>query len=109
MRYTVGPFIAEIIAHIKKAAEGKAQRYSHLFMHDGDIAPLAASLGIKTLRWPGMASNIALELWKADKHYVRVLYSGSTIHSTMADLEWMALDDFVSEWAKFVPKDLSEC
>lgn len=109
VRYTVGPFIAEIIAHIKKAAAGKAQRYSHLFMHDGDIAPLAASLGIKTLRWPGMASNIAIELWKADKHYVRVLYSGSTMRSTMADLEWIALDEFVSEWAKSVPKDLSEC
>lgn len=29
----------------------------------GDIGPILGALGIKALRWPGMGSNIAFEVW----------------------------------------------
>ena len=111
IKLTSGLMIGEIIDHLKNVSSGSAATYSHLFMHDGDIAPLAASLGIKTLRWPGMASNIAIETWKTgEEYYVRVLYSGSPIRSTLGNLEWIPLKQLIHKWSTYVPKDITaEC
>lgn len=112
IRLTSGLLIRDTLRQLREIASGHSKRsYVHLFMHDGDIAPLAASLGIQTLRWPGMGSNIALELWNAGgSHYVRVLYSGLPIRSTHGDLEWMELHKFAQMWSDYVPKDVvSEC
>lgn len=61
-----GVFIAEVLQHLNavKQANGKQQlAYSHTFVHDGDIGPVLGALGITALRWPGMGSNIAIEVW----------------------------------------------
>ena len=113
IKFTSGLFIKDLIELLKDMADSsKDLRYAHLFMHDGDLGPLAGSLGIQTLRWPGMGSNIAIELWKTDndKHFVRALYSGWPIRSTLADLDWIELDEFLKKWGQFIPNDyVDEC
>ena len=113
IRLTSGLYIKDLIEQLKEMNSGNSDlQYVHHFMHDGDIGPLAGSLGIKSLRWPGMASNIAIELWTANdgKNYVRALYSGHTIHSRHGNMEWMPFDDFISYWSKFVPANfVSQC
>lgn len=107
IQLTSGLYIADLLKQVQDIASGKSSlTYVHNFMHDGDMGPLAGSLGIKSLRWPGMASNIAIELWKSGSAtYVRVLYGGSTIRSRFGNMEWMALDQFVQIWSRFVPHD----
>jgi 2-phosphoxylose phosphatase len=59
-----GLFIGEIIRGIKALQNGTTKaKYVHDFVHDGDIGPIAGALGITALRWPGMGSNIAFEIW----------------------------------------------
>jgi acid phosphatase len=59
-----GLFIGEIVSDLKAALDGTSSiDYSHIFIHDGDIGPMLGALGINALRWPGMASNIAFEVW----------------------------------------------
>lgn len=59
-----GLFIGEIISRLQAVLGGKSSLdYSHVFVHDGDIGPILGALGIETLRWPAMASNIAFEVW----------------------------------------------
>jgi acid phosphatase len=59
-----GLFIGEIISRLQAVLDGKTSLdYSHIFIHDGDIGPILGALGIETLRWPGMASNVAFEVW----------------------------------------------
>lgn len=59
-----GLFIGEILARFQAVQNGTSSvDYSHIFVHDGDIGPILGSLGIKALRWPAMASNIAFEIW----------------------------------------------
>lgn len=59
-----GVFIGEIIARLRAVQKGTSSLdYSHIFIHDGDIGPILGALGIDGLRWPGMASNIAFEVW----------------------------------------------
>lgn len=61
-----GLFIGEIINRLEKVANGTSGlSYSHVFVHDGDLAPVLGALGIKGLRWPAMGSNIAFEIWYA--------------------------------------------
>lgn len=59
-----GLFLGEILARFEGVKTGTfTGRYSHIFVHDGDIGPVAGALGIEALRWPGMASNIVFEIW----------------------------------------------
>lgn len=59
-----GLFIGEILQRLEAIGQGDSPLvYSHNFIHDGDIAPILGALGIKALRWPGMGSNIAIEVW----------------------------------------------
>jgi acid phosphatase len=59
-----GLFIGEILGRIEAVVNGtNSLSYSHIFVHDGDIGPVAGALGITELRWPGMAANIAFEIW----------------------------------------------
>jgi acid phosphatase len=104
-----GLFIGEIVDHISAVAGGKEQtvRFSHTFAHDGDIGPLTGALGIRALRWPGMGANIAIELWNVDSSYfVRVLYCGSPIRSTLGDLSWTPVEQFVAILSSYVPDDM---
>lgn len=59
-----GLFIGEMVGHFEAVLNGTSgTAYRHIFVHDGDIGLVAGALGIKALRWPGMASNIAFEIW----------------------------------------------
>ena len=61
-----GLFLKEIATRLESVAESTLVRaYTHHFLHDGDLCPVLGALGIEQLRWPGMASNIAFEVWYA--------------------------------------------
>lgn len=113
IQLTSGLYIQDLIGQLHEMKDENSElQYVHHFMHDGDIGPLAGSLGIESLRWPGMASNIAIELWTTDDHqtFVRVLYSGHTIRSKHGNLDWMPFDDFIKLWSEYVPKNfVSQC
>ncbi|ESZ93517.1 putative histidine acid phosphatase [Sclerotinia borealis F-4128] len=111
-----GPFIGEIVSRLERVSNGAIQegKYSHIFVHDGDIGPVAGALGINALRWPGMGSNIAFEVWKVedytkaycDTYFVRVLYSGKPMESIHGDMDWMPLESLLEILRQFVPKDI---
>lgn len=108
IQLTSGLYIKDMLKQLQDVADGKSSlTYIHHFMHDGDIAPLAGSLGIRSLRWPGMGSNIAIELWKTDdkQTFVRVLYGGHTLQSRHGNMDWMPFDRFVHVWSQYVPRD----
>ena len=59
-----GMFIKEVVNRLQTVASGRSDLvYAHAFIHDGDLGPILGALGIDQLRWPGMGSNIAFELW----------------------------------------------
>lgn len=61
---TEGLFLQEIAHRLKLVSEDALPRvYTHNFVHDGDLGPTLGALGIQQLRWPGMGSNIAFEVW----------------------------------------------
>ncbi|KAK9453393.1 putative histidine acid phosphatase [Dipodascopsis uninucleata] len=104
-----GLFIGEIVSNFEAVLRGdKDYVFRHTFVHDGDIGPVLGALGIKALRWPAMASNIAFEIWETSKsqHYVRVLYSGHTLKTIYGDLEWMPLTQLIKILKKYVPDDI---
>ncbi|APA10747.1 hypothetical protein SS1G_12383 [Sclerotinia sclerotiorum 1980 UF-70] len=112
-----GLFIGEVVSRLESVANGTIQegKYSHIFVHDGDIGPIAGALGIDALRWPGMGSNIAFEIWKIhnstatiDGYFARVLYSGQPMKSIYGDMDWMPLESLLGILRKFVPADIVE-
>lgn len=63
IQLTEGLFIGEILAQIEGVVNGTSPlKVAHTFVHDGDVGPIAGALGINQLRWPGMGSNIAMEI-----------------------------------------------
>ncbi|KAJ8065814.1 hypothetical protein OCU04_006477 [Sclerotinia nivalis] len=112
-----GLFIGDIVSRLESVANGTIQegKYSHIFVHDGDIGPIAGALGINALRWPGMGSNIAFEIWKIqnttakiDGHFARVLYSGQPMKSVYGDMDWMPLETVLNILRRFMPVDIVE-
>ncbi|KAF7910046.1 uncharacterized protein EAF01_003764 [Botrytis porri] len=111
-----GLFIGEIVSRLENVANGtiKGGKYGHTFVHDGDIGPVAGALGINALRWPGMGSNIAVEIWKLrnpvspaiDGHFARVLYSGQPMQSSHGNLDWVPLQTLLGILKQFVPTDI---
>ncbi|KAJ5561941.1 hypothetical protein N7461_000702 [Penicillium sp. DV-2018c] len=108
-----GLFIGEIISRLQAVQDGSSSvDYSHTFIHDGDIGPILGSLGVEALRWPGMASNIAFEVWKTEveQHdaslYARVLYSGHPLRSIHGPLDWIPLSRLIDIMSPYVPQDI---
>ncbi|KAJ5158716.1 Histidine phosphatase superfamily clade-2 [Penicillium coprophilum] len=108
-----GLFIGEIISRLQAVLDGNSSLdYSHIFIHDGDIGPILGSLGIEALRWPGMASNVAFEVWETGdkKHgksfYARVLYSGHPVRSIHGLLDWVPLSKLIDIMRPYVPEDI---
>lgn len=61
-----GLFLQEIANRLKMVSQDDLGRvYTHNFVHDGDLGPALGAFGIQQLRWPGMGSNIAIEVWYA--------------------------------------------
>ncbi|ORY77316.1 histidine phosphatase superfamily [Protomyces lactucae-debilis] len=103
-----GVLIAELLGLLERKKAGETQiRYAHVFAHDGDLGPLLGSLGVPSVRWPGMGAEIVFELYEttAGVFMVRVLYGGQPIESTHGSLSWIALDDFAKMWRAYVPED----
>lgn len=106
---TAGLFIGEMLHRFESVEAGtNTIKYEHDFLHDGDVGPLAGALGITALRWPGMGSNLAFELWKteAGSIYARVLYSGQPIETVYGMLDWIALSRLTDILRPFVPSDV---
>ncbi|KAL4804588.1 histidine phosphatase superfamily [Aspergillus unguis] len=106
---TEGLFIAELVRAFRAVvAKDSEIVYSHTFFHDGDIAPLLGALGIRVLRWPGMASNVAFEIWETEnkEFYARVLYSGRTIETVHGVLEWIPISKLIDILSPFIPEDI---
>ncbi|KAF2480805.1 histidine phosphatase superfamily [Neohortaea acidophila] len=104
-----GLFIQEILARFAAVEAGtNTIKYEHDFIHDGDIGPVAGALGISSLRWPGMGSNIAFELWRIDggSIYARVLYSGQPMETIYGLLEWLPLSQLVGILQEYVPENI---
>ncbi|KAF4632752.1 hypothetical protein G7Y89_g5365 [Cudoniella acicularis] len=107
-----GLFIGEILTHFQAVKNGKAgeMKYSHTFVHDGDIGPVLGALGINVLRWPAMGSNIAFEIWQTEDRnstfYARVLYSGQPVETIHGTLDWLLLDDLIAILQPYVPTDI---
>ncbi|KAJ5183813.1 hypothetical protein N7492_001429 [Penicillium capsulatum] len=105
-----GLLIGEIIARLRAVQDGSSTLdYSHIFIHDGDIGPILGALGIDALRWPGMASNIAIEVWetKDADHYARVLYSGHPLQTIHGSLEWIRLSALIDMLSPYVPENIT--
>ena len=107
-----GLFIGEILAHFKAVIAGTTSTvYSHTFVHDGDIGPILGALGITALRWPAMASNIAIEIWETEGEYSaslysRVLYCGKPVETIHGTLDWLPLESLIAIMQPFVPTDI---
>ncbi|EAW09983.1 histidine phosphatase family protein [Aspergillus clavatus NRRL 1] len=104
-----GLFIGEVVRKLEALEQGSLElTYSHNFVHDGDIAPILGALGIKALRWPGMGSNIAIEIWETSTSelYARVLYSGHPIDTIHGTLDWIPLSQLLNILRPFVPQDI---
>lgn len=124
----VGLLVGEIIQQLRDTVGGKSNvTYRHYFAHDGDVAPMATTLGLSTMKQPGMAINISVELWAIEgndnshvegeqhnmgnwqsEYYVRVLWAGAPIRSSLGNLDWIKFEEFVDLWSDFVPKDIVE-
>ncbi|KAJ5288887.1 hypothetical protein N7478_001917 [Penicillium angulare] len=64
IQLTEGLFLQEIVSRLEAIEGRKLERaYTHNFLHDGDLGPILGALNIQQLRWPGMGSNIAFEVW----------------------------------------------
>ncbi|KAL2812307.1 histidine phosphatase superfamily [Aspergillus granulosus] len=104
-----GLFIKELVRKWEAVRDGNSEIvYSHNFLHDGDIAPILGALGIRALRWPGMASNIAIEIWETSskEFYARVLYSGRAIETIHGTLEWIPLSKLIDILSVYIPEDI---
>jgi 2-phosphoxylose phosphatase len=108
---TEGLFIAEILEHFEQATMGVLPlKLSHTFAHDNDMGPLLGALGIQSLRWPAMGSNIAMELWQTsnstEPFYIRLLYCGAPLQTINGDLNWISYTQFKNILKPFVPIDI---
>jgi hypothetical protein len=64
IQMTGGLFLKEIAVRLEATSlETLGRAYTHNFVHDGDLGPVLGAMGIQQLRWPGMGSNIAFEVW----------------------------------------------
>ena len=106
-----GMFIGEILTHFEAATSGTLDlKLSHTFAHDGDMGPVLGALGIQSLRWPAMGSNLAMELWQvsgeSEEYFVRVLYCGAPLRTNTGDLSWIPYSQFKSTLSAYVPEDI---
>ncbi|KAJ5197736.1 histidine acid phosphatase [Penicillium cinerascens] len=109
IQLTEGLFLKEIAERLKSTSQRTLGRvYTHSFVHDGDLGPVLGAMGIQRLRWPGMGSNMAFEVWKTNEHqfFVRVLYGGHPLRTVHGDLEWVPLPDIVTQLMVHVPDDI---
>jgi len=97
---TYGAWILELKAHLQANVDGTSKiKYFHNIAHDGSISPLLGFLQIAEMVWPGMGSEVAFELYKANQsdYFIRVLWGGQAMNtSPLGVLDMIPLADFFS-------------
>lgn len=108
-----GVWIAELAAHLRAVLCGDSQTiWFHSIGHDGSLSRLLSILQIDEMVWPGMGSEVVIELWRkngggscdsssssttatvekskrgasASEHYVRVFWGGKVLNSSNPSL-----------------------
>lgn len=94
-----GLWLNELAQHLVAKSEGRDNTiYRHNVAHDGSISPLLGALQIPALRWPGMGSEVAFELWTKTGEqgfFLRVLYGGQVLESSaLGKLDMIKLETF---------------
>ncbi|EFW98684.1 histidine acid phosphatase [Grosmannia clavigera kw1407] len=128
-----GVWVAQLAAHLRTAAADRqtAPRYRHNVAHDGSLSRLLSILQADDMVWPGMGSEVVVELWeKTDHvddhvdqdadvnadisthphHYIRVLFGGRLLrssHPDLADLDMRPLDALLAYLDDLVGPDAS--
>jgi len=108
VKLTFGVFFSELAQNFKAFLSGSESYKLRFYVgHDGTMIRLAAGLGIgktSTLRWPGLGSEIVMEVWRThdNRDFVRVMHEGKPIEL----LQWVPLNDFIGLLEGQVPKDL---
>ncbi|KIH86330.1 acid phosphatase [Sporothrix brasiliensis 5110] len=99
-----GVWVAQLARHLRAAAtpspdseHGKDRvRYRHNVAHDGSVSRLLSILQADEMVWPGMGSEVVVELWKKEtetthegsssSYDVRVLFGGKVLRSSHPEL-----------------------
>ncbi|KAG7842914.1 hypothetical protein KL942_000010 [Ogataea angusta] len=95
---------------LEKTTGATSLKYSHNVAHDGSIARILGFLQIDYLRWPGMGSEVVLELYQGLKDgewYLRALYMGRILTTTgpLGEIDMIPLHDFISYIESMIGKD----
>ncbi|CAK7221040.1 hypothetical protein SBRCBS47491_004391 [Sporothrix bragantina] len=99
-----GVWVAQLAGHLRVAREAsrtdkKSIKYRHNVAHDGSLSRLLSILQADEMVWPGMGSEVVVELWQkqggsaeegqetpAPSYDVRVLFSGKVLRSSHPEL-----------------------
>ncbi|KAL1897917.1 hypothetical protein Sste5346_003769 [Sporothrix stenoceras] len=93
-----GVWVAQLAGHLRVASSGNNTdkvRYRHNVAHDGSLSRLLSILQADEMVWPGMGSEVVVELWKKEgegdenedknatsSYDVRILFSGKVLRSS---------------------------
>ncbi|KAL8380961.1 hypothetical protein RB595_005317 [Gaeumannomyces hyphopodioides] len=116
----MGVWVAELAAHLRGAAAGRARGgsggdggvvYRHNVAHDGSVSRLLSVLQLDEMVWPGMGSEVVFELWRRKDasggggHFVRTLFSGKVLKSAspaLGDMDMVPLDTLLAYFDRLV-------
>lgn len=105
-----GVWVAQLAGHLRVASSSSSSenknknstdtvKYRHNVAHDGSLSRLLSILQADEMVWPGMGSEVVVELWKtegeesedkdnnaASSYDVRLLFSGKVLRSSHPEL-----------------------
>ncbi|CAK7270499.1 hypothetical protein SEPCBS119000_004122 [Sporothrix epigloea] len=90
-----GVWVAQLAGHLRVARDeseeqGKAGvRYRHNVAHDGSLSRLLSILQADEMVWPGMGSEVVVELWRKENtssYDIRILFGGRILRSSHPEL-----------------------
>ncbi|CAK7198431.1 hypothetical protein SEUCBS139899_001092 [Sporothrix eucalyptigena] len=114
-----GVWVAQLAGHLRGARDATSSiRYRHNVAHDGSLSRLLSILQADEMVWPGMGSEVVVELWKKEgegegaspSFDVRVLFSGRVLRSSHPELgllDMVPLDALLTYIDRLVGVDAS--
>ncbi|CAK7274820.1 hypothetical protein SEPCBS57363_006359 [Sporothrix epigloea] len=90
-----GVWVAQLAGHLRIARDENEKqgkngvRYRHNVAHDGSLSRLLSILQADEMVWPGMGSEVVVELWRKEgtsSYDVRVLFGGQILRSSHPEL-----------------------
>lgn len=87
-----GVWIAELAQNIRDNISGSSKViYRHNVAHDSSVSRFLSILQLDVMVWPGMGSEVVLELYKKEKtsdskRYIRILWGGQILTSSNPSL-----------------------